>query len=217
MSSAVLALVQPGGAERPATGPLAGCLIVSIHRERFQDSGAIVVSTAAEGMHHLMRGGRFATVFADVGKLGDSSGYRFASQASALPACPRLYLMAERVTPVEEQYASRNGAAGVIARSMPELVAVHTAKPSAAAARAGGSAVAKLVQSQSQATRLAQIQQSLQKHAGPVAASLVQRAMEAQQRRGLDEVSLEMLVKTLAGHIDDARHRAMFIAETNFN
>ena len=204
-------------AERPAPGPLAGCLIVTVHRERFQGSGAIVVSTAAEGMHHLMRGGRFATVFADVGKLGDSSGYRFASQASALPACPRLYLMAERVTPVEEQYASRNGAAGVIARSMPELVAVHTDKRGPLASKPAGAAVAKLVQSQSQATRIDLIQRSLQKHAGPVAQTLVQRAMEAQQRRGLEEVSLEMLVKTLAGHIDDARHRAMFIAETNFN
>lgn len=216
MSSAVLALVHANTAERPAPGPLTGCLIVTAHRERFQDSGAVIVGTAAEGMQHIMRGGRFTTVFADVGKLGDTSGYRFASQATAVAGCPRLFLMAERVTPVDEQYASRNGAAGVIARTLSYVIAAHAGRGSGASSPAA-SAAARIVQSQSQAMRIEMIQRSLQKHAGPVAATLVQRALEAQQRRGQSEVSLEALVKTLAGHIDDARHRALFIREASVN
>jgi hypothetical protein len=111
----------------PITLPPQGSLrlIITKYPERFTRLGqtAMSVRTCREGLA-LINLMPFSCIFCDMGQLGvQESGFRFAKSLKDLDNAPPIFLMTEQVTVWDEQWAKRQGAEGLIPRSLEGVMA----------------------------------------------------------------------------------------------
>lgn len=100
-------------------------LLITNYPERFTRLGqsSVSVRTCREGLA-LIDLMPFSSIFCDMGQLGvQESGFRFASSLKNRDDMPPIFLMSEQVTVWDEQWAKRQGAAGLIPRTLEGVLA----------------------------------------------------------------------------------------------
>lgn len=204
---------------KPALLQAVSLLVITNFPERFVLLGtsATVVSTCREGME-LLDQTLFAAIFCDMGQLAEGeSGFRFAHALKKREGVPPIFLMTEQVTVYDEQWAKRQGAEGLIPRTLDAMQGALTGLKNGAVpvvTLAASAANAPIPAKQPiAAASLDRVKLGLRRHIGPVADDMVHRTLASISKRHPNGVSLEALATAVSHYIEDTRQRDRFLEE----
>ena len=207
---------------KPAHLQALSLLIITNFPERFALLGAsaTVVRTCREGME-LIDQTLFAAIFCDMGQLGpQESGFRFAHALKKREDVPPIFLMSEQVTVYDEQWAKRQGAEGLIPRTLDAMQAALTGLSTGAVPVYVVAAPAANAQMPNRPpmppipeASLNRVKLGLRRYIGPVADDMVHRTLASISKRHPNGVSLEALATAVSHYIEDTRQRDRFLDE----
>lgn len=197
---------------KPALLQALSLLVITNFPERFVLLGAsaTVVRTCREGME-LLDQTLFAAIFCDMGQLAEGeSGFRFAHALKKREGVPPIFLMSEQVTVYDEQWAKRQGAEGLIPRTLDAMQAALTGLKNGAAPVvmvAAPAANAPIPAKQPIAPA------SLERVKLGLRRDMVHRTLASISKRHPNGVSLESLATAVSHYIEDTRQRDRFLEE----